>query len=819
MLNDLRYGLRALRKSPGFALIAIVSLALGIGANSAIFSLADALILRPLPVPDASRLIAVQSQLRGESAGGLFQYSGLSYPDYVDLRDRNHSFEGLAASQYSPFGFTNEKGALPRMEFGQFVSGNFFRVLGVQPVLGRGFGPDEDQVKGRDAVVVLSYNLWETEFASNPNVIGKTAFLNGIGFTVIGVAPESFTGSQLLIPSALYVPLAMEPRLAGGSQQDVLEKRGERAMISQGRLKPGVSLAQAAAEARVIAQQLATAYPDTNRSCSLAVDTDMQSRLKQNPYLLSTSLLLLGLAAVVLLIACANVMNLMLSRAGARSREIAVRLAIGAGRGRLIRQLFTESLIIAVLSGGLGVLVAGIGMDLFAQIRVPADTPIAFNLKLDPRVLLFTICASVASALLFGLAPAFRSTKPDLVPALKSGRAEGARGRRLLGRSTLVIGQVAGALLLLVVASQAYRGVSILLSAPAGFRTDHLLTANFNPTLARYTADQTKEFYRQLLERARGLTGVKAAALSQATPIVPGGSMTRVVPEGVPLPQGTEAIGVVSNTVTEGYFGAVLVPIVQGREFQLTDKGDSPRVAIVNEMFARTYYPKRSAVGQTLRLNSASGPVVEIVGVAKQSKYFALYEPPFAYIYLPLAQNPQPAMTLLMQTTAPSGTVTSALRDVVRSLDPGQPILGMRTIEEVFDERNSVLRVLTEGVGGMGLLGLILALVGLYGLMSYSVSLRVREIGIRMAIGADRVGVLRMVMKQGAVLALSGVGIGLLLCLWANRAVTAALGVASFNLPLLAVVAATLVGTAALGAYIPARRASRVDPSSVLRQE
>ena len=818
MLQDLRYSLRTLRNSPGFALIAIVSLALGIGANSAMFSLADALILRPLPVPDSSKLVAVQSQLRGEAVGGIFQYSGLSYPDYADLRDRNQSFEGLAASAYSPFGFTSQEGALPHMKYGQFVSGNFFRVLGVQPILGRGFRADEDQVKGRDAVVVLSHDLWKAEFAGNPSVIGSTVFLNGIAFNVIGVAPESFTGSQLLIPSALFVPLAMAPRLAGSAGPDILEQRGQRGMTVQGRLKPGVSLARAAAEATVVAQQLSAKYPDTNRICSFVVDTDVQSRLKQNPLGLMAALFLLGLAVVVLLIACANVMNLMLSRAGARSREIAVRLAIGASTGRLIRQLLTESLVIAALGGALGVFLAKFGMDLFSQIRFPTDTPVALSLRLDPRVLLFTVCASIASAVLFGFAPAFRSTKLNLVTSLKSGRAEGGRQGRFLGRSSLVIAQVAGALVLLVAATQAYRGVSILLRSPAGFRTDHLLTATFNPSLARYTPDRTREFYRELLEKARSLAGAKSAALSVAVPIVPGGGMTRVVPEGVQLPPGTEAIGVVSNTVSEGYFATVGVPILQGRGFQVTDTADSPRVAIVNEMFAHTYYPNGVVVGRRLRLNSVSGPVVEIVGVAKQSKYFALFEPPFAYMYLPLAQDPQAAMALLIETTAPSGTLAPAVRDTVRSLDPGQPVVGIRTIEEVFNDRNSVLRVLAEVIGGMGLLGLALALIGLYGLMSYFVSLRMREIGIRMALGADRVGVVRMVMKRGMALALSGVGIGLLLCVAVNKAITAS-GVASFNLPLIALVSAALVAVGALGAYIPARRASLVDPIGVLRQE
>jgi macrolide transport system ATP-binding/permease protein len=820
MLHDLRYALRTLRQSPGFALVAIISLALGIGANTAIFSLANALILRPMPVPNSSQLIAVQSQLRGESLTGFFQYSEVSYPDYADLRDKNKTFEGLAASQYSPFGFATEKSALPQMKFGELVSGNFFRVLDVPPVLGRSFRRDEDQVKGRDAVVVLGYDLWQTEFASSPDVVGKTIFLNGIAFTVIGVAPESFTGSQILIRSALYVPLAMEPRLAGGSQQDMLENRGDRGMTVQGRLKPGVSVAQAAAEARVIAQQLAQAYPVTNRTCSLVVDTDLQSRLKQNPYDLKLVSLLLALSGVVLMIACANVMNLMLSRARARSREIAIRLAIGAGRVRLVRQLLTESLVIAVLGGALGLLVAQAGADLFSQIRVPTDIPVVFDVRLDAGVLLFAMLTSVASALLFGLAPALQSTKPDLVPALKSGKADDGKRRRFVGRNTLVVAQVAGALLLLVFATQAYRGSSILLSSPAGFRTDHLLTASFNPVLARYTPDQTQEFYKRLLEKVRPLTGVKSAALTQAVPMVPGGGLSRLVPEGVQLPPGAEAVSVVSNTVSEGYFDTVGVPIMEGREFQVTDRADSRRVAVVNELFARKYYPNQTAIGKRFRLNSTSGPVIEIVGVAKQSKYFFLVEPLFEYVYLPLTQNPQPGMTILLQTAGPSGAVAGPLREMVRSLDAGQPMFGVRTMEEIFDQRgNQTLGILIEAIGGMGLLGLVLAMVGLYGLMSYSVSLRAREIGIRMAIGADNVGVRRMVLKQGMTLAGIGVVIGLLLCVLASKAVTVAIGVPSFNLALVAMVATGLVVVAALGAYVPARRASLVDPNTVLRQE
>ncbi len=820
MLHDLKYALRTLRKSPGFALVAIISLALGIGANSAIFSLADALLLRPLPVPHASELVVVQSQLQGEALAGISQYSGLSYPDFKDLRDRNKSYTGLAASQYSQFGFTIEKGTLPRMKFGELVSGDFFRMLDVPLALGRAFRADEDQAPGRDAVVVLGHELWRTDFASDPAVVGRTIFLNNVPFTVIGVAPERFTGSNGLVRSALFVPLAMAPRLRDDLQQSTLQARNNRGMTVYGRLKPGVNVAQAAAEAKVISQQLALSYPATNRSCSMVVDNEVASRLKQSPIDTALILFLLGMAAIVLLIACGNVMNILLSRARARSREIAVRLAIGAGRGRLVRQLLTESLVIAVCGGGLGILVAAAGVNLFGQIRIPADIPIVIDVRLDPRVLLFTILASVASALVFGLAPALQCSHPDLVPALKSGKSDDGKRRRLLGRNALVVAQVAGALLLLVFATQAYRGAAIAISRPAGFRTNHLLTASFDTTLARYTPDQAKQFFKPLLDRVRNLPGVKSAALSQAVPMLPGGDISRLVPEGVKLPPGTEAISVISNTVSDGYFETLDVPIVEGRAFQETDRAESRPVAIVNERFARKYYSGQSPIGKRLRLKSGKDEMLEIVGVARQSRYFFLVEPPVEYIYRPLSQNPQRALTILVETAGPSSAAAAPLREVVRSLDAGQPMFGVRTMEEVFDQRATrTLGIMTEAIGAMGLLGLILAMGGLYGLMSYSVSLRSREIGIRMAIGAGRSGVLGMVMKQGMLLAAAGVVIGLLLCVLASKAFTAALSVPSFNVPFVALVTAALVAAAALGAYAPARRASRLDPNAVLRQE
>jgi predicted permease len=800
--------------------VAIVSLALGIGANSAIFTLANSLLLRPLPVPDPGGLIAVQSQLKGEVLGGMFQYSQVSYPDYADLRDRNKSFSGLAASAFTPFGFANDTSAVAQMKFGALVSGNFFDVLGVHAVAGRTFRPDEDQVQGRDAVLVLGYDLWKGEFGGDPRVAGRTVLLNGLRFTVIGVAPESFSGPHPMVRCALFVPLAMGPRLSDAPHPNLLERRGDRQMFVHGRLKPGVSLAEGIAETLVIGRQLASAYPETNKTCSLIAGTDLQSRLRSDTADAMLYGVLMVLSLVVLLIACANVMNLMLSRGRARVREIAVRLAIGASRGRLIRQLLAESLLIALAGGALGLVVAQAGADLFSQIRIPTEIPLILDIHLDPRVLVFTVLLSTASAILFGLLPALRSTNPVLTPALKVGRSDDGKRGRFLGRNALVVAQVAGSLVLLVVATQGYRGAAIVLSSPAGFRTDHLLTAGFDPSLVRYTPAQTHQFYKQLLDKARALPGVTDAALTEAIPFLPSEEPGRVVPEGVQLPPGTEAVSVLSNTVSEDYFRTFDIPIVAGRGFQVTDRADTPRVAIVNELFAHKYYPKGSAVGRRLRLDGPQGPVLQIVGVAKQSKYVFPVEPPIEYIYQALEQSSKTGMTLVLHTAIAPGELAAPLRELVRSLDAGQPVIGVRTMDDIFDQRaRKTLGMLIVTVAGLAVLGLILALVGLYGLMTYSVGLRRREIGIRMAIGADHAGVLRMILRQGMTLAGVGVAVGLLLWLLASKPLMSVVQARSFSWGLLVLVAAGLLGAAALGAYIPARRASLLDPNAVLRQE
>jgi predicted permease len=821
MLHDLRFALRTLRHNPGFAAVAIVSLALGIGANAAIFSMAEFLLLRPLPVPHASGVVVVEAQLQGESPG-FMQQASLSYPDFHDLQKKNRSFAGLTASQYYPFGLAPDRTTLPKMKTGALVSGNFFSVLGVSPALGRSFRADEDQVPGRDAVVVLSHDLWEDDFALSPDVIGKSIFLNGLPFTVIGVAPESFRGPIVWMRADLYVPLAMQPALAGAPQQNELEARGARVLRVMGRLKPGVSVGQASAEAKVISQQLAQAYPETNRTCALKVGTYWQTQIDQFSIAAVGFLLMLCLAVIVLLIACANIMNLMLSRSSARTREIALRLAVGAGRVRLIRQLLTESLLIAICGGALGLVIAQASANTLSRVRLPSDIPVVLDFGIDSQVLVFVLLVSMASAVLFGLAPALQSTQPDLVLALKSGAVAAGRQQRLLGRNALVVAQVAGSVLLLVFATQVFRGAAVLLSSSIGFRVGHVLTAGFNPTLARESMEQTKEFYRQLLDQARTLTGVKSAALSKCVPLleVEGGQSNRVIPEGVQLAKGTEAVSVFSTTVSEGYFRTAGVPIVEGRDFLLTDRADSPRVVIVNEQFAHKYYPNQGAIGKRLRLNGTDGPIAEIIGVAKQSKYLSPLEPPLEYLYWPMTQNPTAGMTLMLETEGPPAEMAGPLRELVRHLDANQPIHAVRTMQDVYDltvkQRMDIIR---ETLGALGFLGLVLALVGLYGLMTYSVSLRRREIGIRMAMGADPGAVVKLVLKQGMTLAGSGAVIGLLLSLAASKLLASLPGGHGFDLPLIAPVTLSLLAIAALGAYIPAHRASQVDPNTVLRQE
>jgi macrolide transport system ATP-binding/permease protein len=805
-----------LGKNPGFTLVAIGSLAIGIGATSASFSIADVLLLRPMEVPETSRVVAITPA----NMGAFGADTTISYPDYRDLRDGNRSFTGLVAVGWWAFGFSPDAKALPKTSYGAYVSGNFFQTLGVQPALGRAFLASEDQAAGRDAVVVLGHDFWVSEFNADPSIVGSTLLLNGVECRIVGVAPAQFTGVEPMVRPSVYVPLAMSPRLG---KENLLEKRDVRWLTVKGRLKPGVSVAQAGADLSAIATRLEELYPQTNRNRNVQVQTQVQYRVKEVPPQAILAVMQSLLSICVLLVACANVAGLLLSRARARSREMAVRLAIGAGRGALVRQLLLENLLLALAGGLSGILLAYSITDFFNQIPIPTDVPVSLKAAIDQRVLLFTLAASILSTFIFGLAPAFQTTRVDLVPALKA--LDGGNGgrRRLWGRNLLVAGQVALSMVLLVISALMWQSFQDQLKQGTGFRTDHLYLSGFNTRPLNYSGEQTRRFYKDLLEKTRLAPGVRSAALASDIPMGFNQSSVSVVPAGYSLPPGQQSLSVSNYYVSDGYFQTMGVRLLRGREFRETDQAGTPLVAIVNTQFAQHYWPKQDALGKQFHLRDAAGPLVEIVGIAQTGKYVWISEPPLDYIYLPYTQHGTRALSVLAESSAPDAAILApVVREVVRKIDPAMPYSDARTMQDFFSQRAvKTTNILVETTTSLGMMGLLLAMVGLYALVAYSVSRRSREIGIRMAIGADRRSVLSMVLRQGLVLGSIGVGVGLVVSFFACRAMTSKLWLLAghFNYAVLPAVGMPLLLVTVLAAYVPARRASLIDPMRALRDE
>jgi predicted permease len=818
--QDIRYGCRQLAGSPGFTTIAVLSLAIGIGANCAIFSFADALLLRPLPVARPGEVLTVGSATNFEALGASSLIA--SYRDYIDIRDRNKSFDGLAAYRDVTAGFAADPKATPKLKLGMLVSGNLFTLMGVQPTIGRTFRPDEDQVPDRDAVVVLGRAMWEQEFRSEPGVLGRRVRINGAEFTVIGVTPPEFNGLNQYVRSDFFVPLMMSQRLVSDPKGSSLENRDARNLKLKGRLRAGVSQAAAQAELTTIAADLERAYPETNKNRRLFVRTELQARIDQSPPDAMLIAMLSTLALAVLFVACANVAGLLTSRAPARAREMALRLAIGAGRGHLIRQLVTESLLIAILGGVLGLGVGYAGMTLFRQIELPTDLPIAISFQLDRRALLFSLAVSFASAVLFGLVPAIQATRTDLTAVMKASDSVAPGRRRRWGRSVLVGGQVAVSVVLLVVALFMYRGFGKEVANGPGYRTDHLLMMSFDTGLLRYTEAQSKLFFDQVAERARAVPGVKTVAMTTSVPMANDTiGFERVVPEGFQFAPGKDNATVLAARVDEQYFDTLGLTLLRGRNFSVDDSFDRPRVAIVNQPFAQHYWPNQDPIGKRFQTLGDEKEWVQVVGLAKTSKYIFIAEAPVEFVYFPHRQKKLREMTLLAQSQGDPGALAAPLREMVRGLDPNMPIYNVRTMEQFYQMRAiSIFRVLVSTVAGMGAMGLGLAIVGLYGLVSYAAARRTREIGIRMAIGADRGAVSRMVLRQGAVLAVVGLLIGLAGSVGAGELLRAAFpGDDQRDGGALLIVIPIVLSVTLLAAYLPARRASRLNPVQALRHD
>ena len=809
---DVRYSLRTMRSQPAFAAVAVLSLALAIGANSSIFSFADALLLRPLPAPDPSAVFDVSSTTPDNP------FEGMSFPDYRDLREQSRSFAGLAAYRLTTLAAATDAAAPARIRLAMLVSDNFFPVLGVAPASGRAFLPEEAAAPGQ-TVAMISYDFWR-QYAGGGSVIGSTLRLNGIVFTIIGITPESFTGLDRFVRPSIYVPLGMSQRLAGEAANP-LEDRGRHELVVKGRLSPGSSRESAQAELAGIGAALEREYPETNRNRHPAVRTELRRRIQQTPQLLALSKMLMGLVGLILIIACSNLANLLLARARARSREIAIRLSIGAGRFRLVRQLMTESLIVAVLGGVVGLAFAYGGILLLGKLSVPSEPPAVLGVQLDWRVVEFSLLAALASCVFFGLAPAWQAVRMDFVSALKAGGRGTSGPKRTLARDVLVAGQVALAMVVLIAAGMFLAGFRKMLVMTPEFRTDHLISMDTAPEMVHYSRDQTKAFYRRLVDRVRTMGGVKGVAMTESLPLSPSQTTLDVAPEGYQFPKGREKTVVFGAAVDAGYFSTMNIEITRGRAFTDDDRAGSRPVAIVNQQFAKTYWPNQDPIGKRIRLDSAAGPAVEVVGIARTGHYLLVNETPASFVYLPYEQNPRSRMTLIVQSADDPSRLAAPLRDAVRSIDGNLPVFNLRTVATLYESRaTGTWLQFFQMVGTMGFIGLALAMTGLYGLVAYTVSRRVQEFGIRVALGASQGDVVWLVERRGLILAGAGIGLGGVLTATAAPMLSAGfpgLGVSSRMVYALVPLALLMVSAAA--SYLPARRAAGLDPVRALRIE
>ena len=819
LLQDIRYTLRVLGKKPGFALVAILSLALGIGANVAVFSLVNFVLFKPMPVKEPGRLAALYTT-EPQSP----QPSGFSYPDYVNYRDDSEVFTDLMGYTGIPLNLSFS-GSQPEAIWGELVTGNYFSGLGVEPVLGRGFMPEEDRTPNSHPVAVISYSFWQRRFNSDPDIAGKIVKLNNHDFTIVGVAPFGFTGAKFLgfIPD-MWVPVMMHEQVWPDSEQ-ILTRRASRFLSLRGRLKDGVSLEQAEAAMNARAHQLEQAYPQTNKNLSINV---INGSTKVEPYITVTGAIpivtsmMMAIVGLVLLIACANVANLLLARASGRRREVAIRLALGASRSRLIRQLLTESLILSLAGGALGLLLAlwvGDLMMAFYPVLDFMTVEPAYDLSLDWRVIGFSLAVSLITGFIFGLVPALQASKPDLVPTLK-GETTGMRGPRRLGLSNvLVIAQVALSLFLLITAGLFIRSVQNAEKIDPGFDTKNILLSSVDLGLQGYDEAKGKNFYKRLVERVGALPGVESAAVAFPLPLDAYDYGTRVDIEGYQPPPDEGRVRVGYTIAGPGYFRAMGTELIEGREFTERDAADAPRVVIVNETMARRYWPDQNPIGKRIRVGSDRNPFSEIIAVAEDGKYSTLGESPTPYLFTPLGQNYDGRMTLIVRGADPT-QLASSIRQEVRALDETLPLFGVKTIQEFMTRSLAGSQTIAVLVGIFGLLALLLAAIGIYGVMNYSVSTRTREIGIRMALGANRLEVIKLVLKQGMLLAGLGVVIGLICAFALTRMMESLLyGVSATDQLTFIGISLLLAAVALAACYIPARRATKVDPMVALRYE
>jgi predicted permease len=820
--QDLRYGVRMMIKAPGFAVIAVLSIALGIAVNTSVFSMLNGMLLKPMPVRNPERLVALYT-----SEPNSIYPNAFSYPNYVDYRDHNQVFKDLFIHYTTQLSMSDRDG-LAVMVAGEMVTGNYFTGLQLDPALGRLLTPEDDVKPGAHPVAVLSYSFWQRRFGGDQNVLGQSLKLNGHDFTIIGVTKRGFSGTRQFgwIPD-VYLPLMMYAQAIPGTTEQFLNSRGRHSFNVNGRLKDGVSIEQARAEMSAMAKELADSYPQTNENLKVGM---IWAGTKTNPavalmgYVQLAFTLLMGLVGLVLLVACANVANLLLARAAGRQREIAVRLALGAGRSRLVRQLLTESVLLSVVGGALGLMLAVWLNSLFrfAAPRLDFETmDFDYDLGLDHRVLIFTMLASVLTGIIFGLAPALQASRTNLVATLKGESALVAAGlRRLSLRNLLVISQIALALVLLISAGLFIKSLQNAQTINPGFRTDHLLMASVNVDVHGYKEARGRNFYKQLSERLKRLPGVEHASFAGPLPLDQYEYGSNLTIEGRVPKTENERLNVMYSIVGQDYFETMNTSVVEGRAFSEHDNENAPRVVVINQTMARHYWPEQNPLGKRLRLGGDRSPWLEVVGVAEDGKYISFGEPPTDYLFVPFWQNYDGQMTLIVHTAGVPESLAASIQQEVKALDEQLPVYGVRNAPEYLDRLMSLPKSIAAMVTVFGLLALALAAVGLYGVMSVAVAQRTREIGIRMALGAKSGDVLRLVLKQGLVLVLVGTGLGIAAALALTRVMQSLMYNVSATDPMTFTSVAVVLGVVALLAcYLPARRAMKVDPMVALRYE
>ncbi len=805
---DVRYALRQLKNSPGFSITVILSLTLGLGANTTIFTFVNALLLRPPAVSDPGHLVEVMQ--RNAKASGIEAYMPFSYPGYVLLRDHNRTLSGFAAFDGDPRPVSWSHDGQGQMVYGQLVSSNFFSVLGVEPSFGRFFAPDEDKGGPGAPTAVISDSFWQRQFARDRSVIGRALVLNGSSYTVIGVAPPSFTGILIGSRPDFWAPLLMTPTLI--RDRDRMGSDTSYWLFGVGRLKPGISKNEAQADMTVLTRS--THSSDQNAAPMDASAFPVQ--LVPSPfrgYVAAFTGLLMAAVGLVLLIACANAANLVLARATTRRRELAVRSALGASRLRMIRQALTESLLLSMMGGAGGLLLAYWSIPLLLNLK-PATIPLSLEAPLDWRVFAFTFAASLLSGIAFGVVPALRSTRRDLLPALKDERQlAGPRRSRL--RGGIVVAQITVCLVLLISAALCVRSLFNARSIDPGFSTHHIAVAHLDPGSLGYTESQDRQFYQQLVERVRALPGVSSASLSDDLPLGTSRMVHGVKIDGFNPPPGLDSIQVQVANVAPDFFNTMGIPVLNGREFSTPDVQPGSTAVIVNQAMAAHFWPGRNPIGQHFKDGKQT---VEIVGVVKTGKYRSLSEDPLDFMYRPL--GPQSQEFLVVRCGANEEAALGEIRRVIQSLDPNVVPMEMESISQYM--ALPLFAAHTTGVllAVFGSVALLLATIGLSGVVSYTVSQRTNEIGVRMALGADRLDVVRLILKQGMRLTGIGIVLGLALSFAATRVLAGLLYGIKPGDPLTFGSVSLFLGVVAfVSCYVPARRAASIDPMKSLRAE